>query len=117
MALLLQRAGVSAVHVPYRGTGPALNDAVAGQIPLIFDNLPSALPFIKDKRLTALVVAAPQRLPSKKMAWFIHASISPTAKSLKTASPCTNAVKTRLCLPLAWPPSPPACWLLCSLAM
>ena len=54
----------SLVHIPYRGSGPALNDAVAGQVPLIFDNLPSALPFIKEKRLTALVVAAPQRVPA-----------------------------------------------------
>ncbi|BBL25738.1 MULTISPECIES: tripartite tricarboxylate transporter substrate binding protein BugE [Comamonas] len=62
MEMFMLATDTKMLHVPYRGSGPAINDAVAGQIPLLFDNFPSTLPFVKEKRLTALVVAAPQRL-------------------------------------------------------
>ncbi len=62
MELYKSLSGTFVTHIPYRGAGPALNDTVAGQVPMTFDNLPSALPFIQTNRLVAIVVAAPQRL-------------------------------------------------------
>ena len=54
--------GVFVTHIPYSGAGPALRDTVGGQVEIIFDNVPSALPHIKAGRLIPLAVAAPQRM-------------------------------------------------------
>ncbi|MFZ5691895.1 MAG: Bug family tripartite tricarboxylate transporter substrate binding protein [Pseudomonadota bacterium] len=54
--------GTDIIHVPYRGVGPALNDAVGGQIAIMFDNLPTSLPLIQDGKLRALAVSSPTRL-------------------------------------------------------
>jgi tripartite-type tricarboxylate transporter receptor subunit TctC len=62
MELYKNLSGTFLTHIPYRGAGPALHDTVAGQVQIIFDNLPSALPFIQQKRLIPIIVAAPQRL-------------------------------------------------------
>ncbi|MGD9946478.1 MAG: tripartite tricarboxylate transporter substrate binding protein BugE [Burkholderiaceae bacterium] len=62
MELFKSLSGTFITHIPYRGAGPALVDTAGGQVPMIFDNLPSALPYIKDGRLIPIVVAAPQRL-------------------------------------------------------
>jgi tripartite-type tricarboxylate transporter receptor subunit TctC len=55
-------SGTSLVHIPYRGSGPALNDVLAGQVEVLFDNLPSSLGHIQQGKLRALAVAAPKRV-------------------------------------------------------
>ena len=62
MELYKNLTGTFVTHIPYRGAGPALNDVVSGQVPMTFDNMPSALPFITSNRLVPIVVAAPQRM-------------------------------------------------------
>ena len=55
-------AKVNLTHVPYRGAGPALNDALGGQVQVLFDNLPSSLPHIQSGKLRALAVANDKRV-------------------------------------------------------
>ncbi|NYT38726.1 tripartite tricarboxylate transporter substrate binding protein [Allopusillimonas soli] len=57
-------AGVSIQHVPYRGSAPALTDLIGGQVQLMFDNLPTALPQIKNGQLRALAVTSAERSKS-----------------------------------------------------
>jgi tripartite-type tricarboxylate transporter receptor subunit TctC len=57
-------AKVDLVHVPYKGAGPALNDALAGQVQVLFDNLPSSLPHIQSGKLRPIAVTSSRRLES-----------------------------------------------------
>jgi tripartite-type tricarboxylate transporter receptor subunit TctC len=52
------------VHLPYRGSAPAIQDLIAGNTQVMFDNLPSALPHIRSGRLKALAVTSAQRSPA-----------------------------------------------------
>lgn len=52
------------VHVAYKGSGQAINDVMAGQVEMMFNVLPSTLPFIRDGRLRALAVTGASRSPS-----------------------------------------------------
>ena len=112
MELFKNLSGTFVAHIPYRGAGPALNDTVAGQVPIIFDNLPSALPFIKDGRLIPIVVAAPQRLtqlpnvptfkevglePVNRMAYY--GIYGPKGLPKDVVDKVSAAVKTTVALP------------------
>ncbi|OZI33313.1 ABC transporter substrate-binding protein [Bordetella genomosp. 1] len=60
--LFMQTTGTRMLHVPYKGLGPALNDLVAGQVQVVFDNIPSSYPLMQAQRIRPLAVAAQQRL-------------------------------------------------------
>jgi tripartite-type tricarboxylate transporter receptor subunit TctC len=55
-------SGLRIVHIPYRGTGPALNDVIGGQVPMIYDTLASSYSHIKSGSLLPIAVAAPARI-------------------------------------------------------
>lgn len=58
-----QRTGIELFHVPYKGSAPALNDLLAGQVQLMFDNLPASLPLIQAGKLKAIAVTTAARDP------------------------------------------------------
>jgi tripartite-type tricarboxylate transporter receptor subunit TctC len=74
--MLNQRAGIALVHVPYKGGGPAITDAVGGQIPLVFTAIAGAQQYVRSGRLKALGVPSAKRsaaLPEVKT--FIEAGL------------------------------------------
>ena len=62
--LFLDMAKIKIVHIPYKGTGPALNDTIAGSTQLIFGSVSTTLQFIKSGRLRGLAVTTPRRIPA-----------------------------------------------------
>lgn len=59
--LFASAAGVKLTHVPYRGSAPGLNDTMAGHVPMMFDNMPSALQLVKTGKLRALAITSATR--------------------------------------------------------
>lgn len=59
--LLKSKAGIDIVHVPYKGAAPAMNDLLAGHIPVMFDNIPAVLPQVQAKSINAIAVAGSTR--------------------------------------------------------
>ncbi len=62
--LFKQMAGVDMQHVPYRGSAPALTDLMGGQTQVMFDNMPSSIPFVREGKLRALAVTTAKRSPA-----------------------------------------------------
>ena len=61
--IFMQQAGVQMLHVPYKGGAPALTDLMGGQIDMLFDTSPTALPYVKSGKLRALAITSSQRSP------------------------------------------------------
>jgi tripartite-type tricarboxylate transporter receptor subunit TctC len=63
-AMFTQMTGIDMIHIPYKGSGPAVTDLLAGQVSLMFDNIPSSLPHIKAGKLKALATTGAKRDPA-----------------------------------------------------
>lgn len=63
-ALLLRQAGVTATHVPYRGSAAAMADVLAGNVDFTFSTIPQASPLVREGRLRALAISTRERVPA-----------------------------------------------------
>src|SRR5204863_10179132 len=63
-AMFTQMTGTDILHIPYKGSGPAVTDLLAGQVNMMFDNIPSSLPHIKAGKLRALATTRAKRHPA-----------------------------------------------------
>ena len=62
--LFLFMAGIKAVHIPYKGTGPAITDTMSGQTQFLFGSIAAVMPVVKQGRLRGIAVTTTQRLPA-----------------------------------------------------
>ena len=63
MELFKSMAGIDLVHIPYKGSAPAVTDLIGGQVQAYFDNTPNVLPHIKAGKIRALAVTSARRFP------------------------------------------------------
>jgi tripartite-type tricarboxylate transporter receptor subunit TctC len=62
--LFLRTAGIQAVHIPYKGTGPAITDTISGQTQMLWGSIAAVLPQVKNNRLKAVAVTTSKRIPA-----------------------------------------------------
>jgi tripartite-type tricarboxylate transporter receptor subunit TctC len=109
--LLHLKSGLTLVHVPYKGGGPALTDAVSGQIPLVVNSVPACMPHIVNKKLKPLAIASPQRDPRMPdvqtfaesvpglVVYNFYGVLAPARTPAEAADPLTQAIVRVLDLP------------------
>src|SRR3546814_3766927 len=79
-------AQVDLMHVPYKGSGQALVDLIGGQVDMIFDNAPSALPMVQSGQVKAIAVTSAKRLGAMPELPTIAESMLPGYESLSWRS-------------------------------
>lgn len=80
--LFKQTAGIDVLHVPYKGSAPAITDLIGGQVQFMFDNMPSSWPHVQNGKLRALAVTTKERsksapdLPTMQESGFANFDVS-----------------------------------------